>query len=102
MNDDIMFLCIKPARPVAIGGFINQDFDWNVMPEEGMTGIWLLPESLEEPRLTLKAKESPLEKWLGTLSGCVVHGSLSREGTKVAFLKEGKEEPQDTTGTSRT
>ena len=62
------------------------------MPEGGMPGLWLLPEGLEEIRLTLEAKKSPLEKWPGTLFSHVVHGSLSREGTKVAFLKDGEEE----------
>ena len=50
--------------------------------------IWLLPESLEKLRLTLEANKIPLDKWPGTL-----FGSLSREGIKVAFLKDGKEEP---------
>ena len=61
------------------------------MPEGGMSGPWLLPESLEELRLNSEANERPLEKWTG--SGCVVHGSHSREGMKVACLKDGKEEP---------
>ena len=58
-----------------------------------MIDLWLLPECLEELRLTLKANKSPLEKCPGTLFGCVVHGSLLREGTKVAVPKDGKEEP---------
>ena len=58
------FLCIKPISPVVNGGFVNQDFDWNVMPEESMLGLWLLPGSLEELGLTFKASESPLEKSL--------------------------------------
>ena len=57
------------------------------MPERGIPGLWLLPESLEEVRLIFKANEIPLEKWPGILFAHVVHGSLSREGTKVAFLK---------------
>ena len=58
------------------------------MPEGGMPGLWLLPESLEKLRLTLEDNKIPLDKWPGTL-----FGSLSREGIKVAFLKDGKEEP---------
>ena len=50
------------------------------------------PESLEELRSTFEANKSPLEKWPGTLFSCVVHRSISGEGTKVAFLKDGKEE----------
>ena len=58
------------------------------MPERGMPGLWLLPESLKElSQLTLEANKSTLEKWPGTLFGCMVHGSLSWEGAKVAFLK---------------
>ena len=53
---------MKPIRLVSIGGFNNQDFSWNVMSEGGMPGLWLLPESLEELRLTFEAKESPVEK----------------------------------------
>ena len=64
-----------------------------------MPGLWLLPEGLEELRLTFKANESPLEEWPGTLFGHVIHGTISREGMKVAFMKDGKE---DMVGTSRT
>ena len=56
------------------------------------------PESFRELRLTLDVDQSPLEKWPVTM----VHSSLSREGTKVAFLGDGKgrtsrcfEEPQE-------
>ena len=63
------------------------------MHKEGMSGLLLLPERLEDLRLIFKANKSPLEKWPHTLLGHVVHGSLSREGMKVAFLKDGKEEP---------
>ena len=63
------------------------------MPERGIPGLWLLPESLEEVRLIFKANEIPLEKWPGILFAHVVHGSLSREEVKIAFLKDGKEEP---------
>ena len=62
------------------------------MPEGGMPRLWLASESLEELRLTFEANKSPLEKWPGTLFSCVVHRSISGEGTKVAFLKDGKEE----------
>ena len=48
------------------------------------------PESLQELRVIFKANKSPSEKRPGTLSGCVGHGRLSREGTQVAFLKGGK------------
>ena len=50
----------------------------------------LLPESLEELRLTFEGNESPLEKWPGNLVGQVAHGSLSTKGTEVAFWKDGK------------
>lgn len=63
------------------------------MPEGGMPGFWLLPESLEVLRLTMEAKKRPLEKWPGTLFGFVVYGSLSREVKKVVFLKDGMGEP---------
>ena len=43
--------------------------------------------------MTFEASKSLLEKWPGNLVGCVVHACLSREGTKFAFLKDGKEEP---------
>ena len=47
-------------------GFNDQDVDWNAMPEEGMHGLWLFPESLEELRSTLEANnKSPLEKCPG-------------------------------------
>ena len=62
MSDDIRLLCMKPIRPVANGGFISKDFEWNVMSEGGMPWLWLLPESLEELGLTFKARERPLEK----------------------------------------
>ena len=67
------------------------------MSEGGMRGLWLLLESLEELRLTLEANKSLLEKQPGTLFDSVVHSSVSREETKVAFMKEnfllfGKEE----------
>ena len=88
MSEDVRLLCIKPVRPVADGGFVNRDFDWNVVPEGSMCGPWLSPESLKELRLTFKASESLLEK-PGTMVSCTVHGSLSREGAKVAFLKAG-------------
>ena len=64
VSGEIRSLCIKPIKPIANGGFVNQDFDWNVMPEESMLGLWLLPGSLEELGLTFKASESPLEKSL--------------------------------------
>ena len=83
-----------------MGVFLNQAFDWTVMPEGGTTLV--VTRTLEELRLTFKANEGPLEKWPGTLSGCVVHSSLSREGMKVTFLKVGKKEHKDMTGTSRT
>ena len=83
---------MKSIRPVSNYGFNNQDFAWNVLPEVGIPGLWLLPENLEEMRLTSEANKSPLEKWPGTLFSCVVHRSISGEGTKVAFLKDGKEE----------
>ena len=57
------------------------------------------PPSWFSSRLTFKANESPLEEWPGTLFGHVIHGSISREGMKVAFMKDGKE---DMVGTSRT
>ena len=41
------------------------------------------------------------EKKPSTLVGCAVRGSLSREGTKVAFLKDAKKEPVGTTEASR-
>ena len=65
-------------KPVSNCDFINQDFVWNVMPEGSMQGLWLLLESLEKLRLTFEAIKSLLDKWLGTVFGCVVHGSLSR------------------------
>ena len=52
----------------------------------------VVPRSLEKLKLTFEANKSPLEKWPGTFFGHVVHGSLSREGPKVAFLKGVKEE----------
>ena len=59
-------------RPVINDGFVNQDFDWNVMPEGGMSRFWLSPEGPEELGLTFKASESPQEKawyfgWLCSL-----------------------------------
>ena len=62
------------------------------MPEGGMTTLWLLLESLEELGLTVESSEHPLEKRPGTLVDCVVHGSLSRKGKTIVFLKDGKEE----------
>ena len=47
VSNDIRFLCINPLRPVINGGFVNRDFDWNVMPEGGMYGVWSSPESPE-------------------------------------------------------
>ena len=47
----------------------------------------MLPESLEKLRLTFEANKSPLKKWPNTVFGHVVHSSLSRQGAKVAFLK---------------
>ena len=85
--------CMKPIRPVPNCSFYNQDFDWNAMLEGDMSGLWLFPESIEEWTLTFNANERPLEKWSGILLDHVVHGSFSREGMKVAFLKDGKEEP---------
>ena len=40
-SEDIGFLCIKPIRQVANGGFVNQDIDWDVVPEGGVLGLWL-------------------------------------------------------------
>ena len=57
-----------------------------------MPGLWLSPESLEKLRLTFEVNRNPLEKWPGTLVGSAVRDSLSREGMKVTFLKDGKEE----------
>ncbi|KAF6090842.1 hypothetical protein HJG60_012224 [Phyllostomus discolor] len=91
LSEDIRFLCIKPVRPVTNSGFVNQDFDWNVTSEGGMYGFWSSPESPEEMGLTCKASVSPQGK-PGTLVGSAVHGSLSREGTKVAFMKDGQKE----------
>ena len=53
----------------------------------------MLPESLEELKLTLEANESPLKKWPDNFFGHIVHGNLSREGMEIAFLKDTKEEP---------
>ena len=50
-SDDLRFLGIKPVRLVANVGFFNQEFDWNAMPEGGMPGLRLLPESLEKLRV---------------------------------------------------
>ena len=58
VSDDVRFLCINPLRPVINGGFVNQDFDWNVMPEGGMSRVWLTPEGPEELGLTCKARKS--------------------------------------------
>ena len=65
------------------------------MLEGGMPGLWLLPESLEELRVTFKANKRPLETkalvpwfFMQNFPGY----SISREGTRVAFLKDGKEE----------
>ena len=73
-----MFLCLKIMKPVAKCGFVNQDFDWDIMPKGLVPALWLLPESFEELRLIFKANESPLEKWPGTLFGHVFHGRLYR------------------------
>ena len=78
MSKNIKFPFHKTIKLVSNCGFNNQDFDWNVMPEGGMPGLWLLPESLEKLRLTLETSKGPLEKWPGTLFGHVVRGSLSR------------------------
>ena len=51
----------------------------------------MLPESLEELKLTLEANESPLKKWPDNFFGHIVHGNLSREGMEIAFLKDTKE-----------
>ena len=48
VSEDIRFLCIKPVRPVANGGFVNGDFDWNFMPEGSMPGLGLSLKSFEE------------------------------------------------------
>ena len=53
---------MEPIILVSNYGFSNQDFDWNIMPEGGMPGLWLLPESLEELKSTLETNKSPLEK----------------------------------------
>lgn len=82
---------MKPMRLVSNYGFNKQHIEWNFMTEEDMSG--LLPESLEVLRLILEANKRLLERWLGTLFGFVVHGSLSREINKVVFLKDGMEEP---------
>ena len=57
------------------------------MPEGGMHGLWLFPESLEELRSTLEANnKSPLEKCPGTLFGCVVHGRfLGKEWSMLSW-----------------
>ena len=88
IRDGIRFLCIKPIRPVVNRSSVNQDFNWNGMPEGGVSGLWMSPESPEELGLTFEASKSPWKK-LGTLVGCVVRGDLSGEGTKVAFLNDG-------------
>lgn len=80
VSNNIRFLCIKPIRPVTNSGFVNQDFDWNVMPEGGMYGFWSSPESPEELGLTCEeASLSPHTKKPGILVGCAVHSSLSRK-----------------------
>lgn len=48
------------------------------MPNAGMPGLWWLPESLKELKLTFKANKSPLKKWTGTVFCHVVHDSLSK------------------------
>ena len=60
-----------------------------------MPGLWMSPESLKELRLTFKASTSPLEKWPGACLGTWFMAVFPGLGTKVAFLKDGKE------GTSR-
>ena len=66
VSDGIRFLCINPIgfmqRPVINDGFVNQDFDWNVTPEGGMSGFWSSPESPEELGLTCEASKSPREE----------------------------------------
>ena len=41
-----------------------------------------------------------MEKWPGTLFGCLVHGILFRKGMKAAYLKDGKEWTLRTLGTN--
>ena len=53
----------------------------------------VVARSLEKLKLTFEANKSPLEKWPCALFGQVVYGSLFREGTTVAFLKVGEEQP---------
>ena len=53
-----LFFFLKPIRPVSNCGFNNQDFDWNIMHKEGMSGLLLLPERLEDLRLIFKAKST--------------------------------------------
>ena len=47
----------------------------------------LLPESLEELRLTFTANKSSLEKRPGASVGCLAHGSCSREGRRLLSWK---------------
>ena len=65
------------------------------MSERDRSGLWVSPESIKELRLTLKADKGTLEKYPYTSIIPMVQGNLSRKGTKLAFLGDGKE------GTSR-
>ena len=44
------------------GDFANQDFNWNVIHEGRMSGLWRSPGSPEELGLTCDARASPQEK----------------------------------------
>ena len=74
----ICFLYNRYIKPISNYGFINQDFDCNVMFERDMPGVWMSPESFKESGMTLKADKSPWEKQPGTLLIHAVHGTFSR------------------------
>ena len=57
-------------------GFINQDFDWNVMSEKDICTLWILSKSFKEIRLSLETNKILLEKQPGTLLIYMVYGSL--------------------------
>ena len=49
--------------------FINQDFDWNVVMERDMPGLWMSPENFKESRLTLEADKSKVNGLVPCLWG---------------------------------
>ena len=53
---------MNSVKSVSNCGFTNQDFDWNIMSEEGMPQPWMSPGRLEELRLNFKANKNPLQK----------------------------------------